>query len=147
MSYLIARPSTRKRPNWRAAVANIEVKTKANAVVLAQMVGIEVTNYLRSLTAKTRPPARAGEGNRFAHPGGWADVRGTLANAYEWSVTPTATGARLRLSNSMSYAIFLELKDGYYVLSGVGEEGGPVDAAIRKIAGKLGLAPWPKRLR
>lgn len=114
-------------------------KTKQKAVYAAHVVGNETIAYLRSLTDTMRPPARAGEGMRRAHPGGWADVRGTLAGSYTYKVEATEFGARLTLINTAEYAVYLELMDGYYVLSGVGEPGGPIEMILRKNAEKIGF--------
>lgn len=48
--------------------------------------GYEVINFFQSLTSKMRPPVKAGQGPRRAHPGGWADVTRNLANAYRHTV-------------------------------------------------------------
>ena len=48
--------------------------------------GFELVGFYRSLTPKIRPPVKAGEGFRRAHPGNWADITGNLANAYQHRV-------------------------------------------------------------
>jgi hypothetical protein len=73
----------------------------------------------------------ARETGRQAHPGHWADVTGQLALAYAWTVTRVGSGVVLVLSNSAEYAAALEARDGYFVLSGVADPGGPVDLALR----------------
>ena len=74
------------------------------------------------------------ETGRPAHPGHWADVRGTLALGYQWSVDPVGSGAILTLSNPVEYAAALEARDGYFVLGGVMDPGGPVEQAIERAA-------------
>lgn len=128
-----------KQPNYRDVVLPIVFQTKTRAVYAANVIGAEVVAFLRSLTDEMRPPARAGEGERQAHPGGWADVRGTLANSYDFQVEETEFGARLILLNTAEYAVYLELRDGYYVLSGVDEPGGPLDTILRARAEMLGF--------
>lgn len=123
----------------RKSVETTTFQTKQKALYAAHVVGNETIAYLRSLTDKMRPPARNGEGPRRAHPGGWADVRGTLAASYSYKVEPTDFGARLTLINTAEYATYLELMDGYYVLSGVGEPGGPIEMILRQNAEKLGF--------
>lgn len=131
--------ATRKTVVSRKSVETTVFQTKQKAVYAAHFVGNETIAFLRSLTDTMRPPARAGEGMRRAHPGGWADVRGTLAASYSYKVEPTDFGARLTLINTAEYAVYLELMDGYYVLSGVGEPGGPIEKILRANAEKLGF--------
>lgn len=131
------------------------------AYFILDMVGLQTVAYLRSLTSKMQPPVgnktyrtksgkrkkygekgarkfKAGFGApRPAHPGGWADITGDLARAYAYKVEVATDGATLTLSNSMSYAAALEAKDGYFVLSGVADPGGPVEQEIRRLIGKL----------
>ena len=121
-----------------------------------EQVGWETVGLLRSLTNETRPPARVGEPHRRAHPGGWADVSSNLANAYRfelysdgklvrWSTegeNPQLRGnlpshptfpLELKFLNGMEYALYLELRDGYWVIREVTEAGGPVQRALRKV--------------
>jgi hypothetical protein len=77
------------------------------------------------------------EVGRQAHPGHWADVTGQLALSYAFTVVTTPKGAMLTISNSAEYAAALEARDGYFVLSGVMEDGGPVEQAIRRAAAAL----------
>lgn len=104
-----------------------------------QVVGVETVTYLRSLTKTMRPPVRPGEGPRRAHPGGWADVTGNLANAYEWEVDVDAGAGivTLVLKNGMEYAAYLDARDGYFVLRGVADEGGPVEQALVRILARV----------
>ena len=48
--------------------------------------GFDIVAHERSLIAKLRPPVRAGEGMRQAHPGGWADITGNLSSSYRFRV-------------------------------------------------------------
>lgn len=48
--------------------------------------GFEAVKFLRSKTSTMRPPIRADQGSRQAHPGGWGDVTSNLANAYHHKV-------------------------------------------------------------
>lgn len=132
--------ATIKTPDYRKAVIDGAVfVTKQKAVYAAHVVGVLTVAHLRSLTDEMRPPARSGEGERRAHPGGWADVRGTLALSYDYKVVATERGANLILINTAGYAVYLELMDGFYVLSGVHEPGGPVDTILREHAEKIGF--------
>lgn len=82
-------------------------------------------------------PARRtlGDGRpRQAHPGHWSDITGDLARAYAWDVAADGTGATLTLQNTMEYAVHLEKRDGYFVLGGIMEAGGPVHQALVRAA-------------
>lgn len=116
-----------------AAVKMDEMQKMRNAL---EMIGRDVVAFLRSTTSTTRPAARAGEPRRKAHPGGWADVTGNLANAYAFEIIQDGSGFVLRFENSMEYAATLEERDGYYVLSGVTESGGPVEQALKQVVSR-----------
>lgn len=106
---------------------------------ILQMVGDATIAYLRSYTSEMRPPARSGDTKeRPAHPGHWADDTGALAGAYRYEVQRRGGEVRLVLLNDMEYAIYLEVRDGFFVLSGVTDPGGPVENALRQA-----LAPFP----
>ena len=144
-----------ERAEWQEAVRNaIPQGTRLLAQVL-EMIGWETVSWLRSHTDKMRPPIRKGLAERPAHPGEWADVSGDLARAYRfeiwaglnrvrWSaegeavtvrgviprqIEPTA-GLTLFIVNSWAYAAALEAKNGYWVVSGVGDENSPVFRAL-----------------
>lgn len=57
-----------------------------NIVLALDAAGFEEVDWLRSHTAEMRPPAVKPNGDltgpRPAHPGGWADITGQLANSY-----------------------------------------------------------------
>jgi hypothetical protein len=76
---------------------------------------------------------------RRAHPGHWADVTGQLAASYSSSARATTRGAMLTLKNSAAYAVELEKHDGYWVLTGVTDAGGPVDQSIAKLSAQFGF--------
>lgn len=115
-------------PMLKAVQADTDTKIR----LLLEAVGVETIALLRSVTNERRPPVRRGEGERSAHPGHWADITGALANAYAFSVERDPQGGWvLILTNSMAYAAYLEARDGFFVLSGVLEPGGPVDRALR----------------
>ncbi len=113
--------------------AALEMDVNEKIRNLLESVGSEVIAYLRSLTGETRPPARSGGVDRKAHPGGWADVTGMLANSYGFEVLQQNGGWVLRLFNTAEYAAELEAREGFFVLSGVAEAGGPVEQAIRRV--------------
>lgn len=133
----------------------LEGSAAEKATMILEAVGIQTVAFLRSLTEKMQPAVggeqlvefttadgrqvsfTAYEGSdeqeRAAHPGGWADVSGDLARAYAWTVTKEQGGSTLTLSNHMEYAAALEARDGYFVLKGVMDPGGPVEMALREI--------------
>lgn len=77
------------------------------------------------------------EGSRRAHPGHWADRSGQLALSYASEVVEDGDSIILVLSNSAEYAVYVEAHDGFFVLSGVLEDGGPVEQAFRAVAARL----------
>lgn len=83
-----------------------------------------IVEELQSYTSEMRPPVRAGNPPRPAHPGHWADISGDLRDAYDFGVANNRNGVTLRLMNTMSYAIYLEERDGFFVLRGVFDAGG-----------------------
>jgi hypothetical protein len=104
------------------AVADMGVETADGLELMLMAVGEKTVAYLRSLTSEQRPPVKRSGPVRSAHPGHWGDVTGQLANSY---------GYYVYRSNTTEYAIFLEQHEGFFVLSGVTESGGPVEMAIR----------------
>jgi hypothetical protein len=96
------------------------------------MVGEETIAYLRSYTSQRVPPVRAGEAWRRAHPGGWSDVTSNLVNAYGFTVEAQPGQVRLTFYNTMEYAAMVEARDGFFVLQGITDPGGPVDKALRE---------------
>lgn len=126
------------RPEVLAAVKRLELTTQQKIALVAEAMALEVVAYLRSLTAETRPPAKAGEGWRYAHPGHWADITGQLANSYDHYVAVVAGGVVVAFVNYAEYARHLEQHDGYFVLSGVTAPGGPVEVALVRVAKAFG---------
>lgn len=122
-----------EQPDFAPMLRALEMDAHEKLRLLLDMVGRQTVDYLRSLTGEMRPPARRGGANRQAHPGHWADVTGQLANSYEYDVEARADGATLTLRNGAEYAAELEAREGFFVLSGVTEPGGPVDTALRRV--------------
>lgn len=122
---------------WRAQVRALLAEHTSRAVEIAahvlDAIGFQTIAHLRSLTDVLRPPAKTGEPWRRAHPGGWADVTSMLAASYTHRVERTTDGVRLVLANTAGYAIYLEARDGYWVLSGAIERGGYVDRVLRSV--------------
>jgi hypothetical protein len=140
----------------------VEVETIERFRLAADQLGREVIDYLKSLadppefrpglarskkTGKLYQPTFVGprranrqlaiEGPRRAHPGHWADRSGQLALSYTYEVLVDRNGVSLVFRNTAEYAFWVEVHDGFFVLSGVLDEGGPADKAFRAIAAKL----------
>ncbi len=114
------------------ALRDVERDVTLKIRQLMEYIGTETVAYLRSYTALMAPPIRPGDPERRRHPGYWSDRSGALAGAYDHEVSQSARGWTLTLTNSMEYAATLEARDGYYVLSGVADPGGPVEQAMRR---------------
>jgi hypothetical protein len=121
------------RPVFDGSTFDLSDEQRAGMRAVLSEVGERVVAYLQSLTNEMRPPTRAGGAERAAHPGHWADVTGLLASNYRWRVEDTAGGVQLVLENDTPYAIYLEEHDGFFVLRGVAEAGGPVERAMQEV--------------
>lgn len=147
--------------NFIMDLRGIQAQSEEKVRILLEMVGTEVISALRSLTSEMRPPARIPgtakttkrgkkkparkTGPRRAHPGHWADITGALANAYAHEVVRDAEGGyALVLTNGMEYAAALDALDGYFVLRGVTDRGGPVHLALMQ-ALKIAAPGWEVR--
>lgn len=86
---------------------------------VAELVANEIVNYARDTGEYgTQPPAKAGEGKREAHPGGWADITGNLANSIQTRIEQDGITVRAIIEATMEYAEKLDAKTGYDVLGG-----------------------------
>jgi len=123
---------------WSAAIEGMAVDTVQKLVLICEAIGAETIAYLRSHTNEMRPPARipytkVKTGIRRAHPGHWADRTGQLAASFDYDVSRPEPGVvLLTMRNVAEYAVYLEAHEGYWVLRGVTEPGGPVDKALRR---------------
>ena len=129
--------SSVRQPDWQKAIQALAVEAEEKVRLVIEAVAIETIAYLKSHTEELRPPARGGLSARFAHPGHWADVTGILANSYGWEISRIPGGWRLTLVNTAEYAIHLEARDGFFVLSGVADPGGPVEEALGEVVGQI----------
>lgn len=70
--------------------------TRETVALTLEKAGFDIVSHERSLTAKLRPPVKAGDGMRQAHPGGWADITSNLASSYGFRVNggPLKGGTR-----------------------------------------------------
>jgi hypothetical protein len=120
-------------PDLEPAIIRIKRQVMVNTKGVLEAVGEAVVLYLRSLTSEIRPPAYVGGPERQAHPGHWADVTGELAARYKWSVITLGFHVQLMISNDSGHAAKLELLEGFFVLSGIEEPGGPIDMAFAAV--------------
>jgi hypothetical protein len=119
-----------------------ELRPPVGARTTAPMTRRTVSPGRLSRIVQRRLPARSSRGtgsSRLAHPGHWADITGQLAASYAFDVRATERGAILRLSNSAAYAKYLENHEGFWVLSGAVERGGPVDQVIATVNAQFGF--------
>jgi hypothetical protein len=114
------------------AVRDAEVDIEQKLRKVADYVGIKTIEHLRDFINETRPPIRPGEPARKARRGHWADQSGNLARAYRHEVEVTNNGVVLVLMNSMEYAAVLDVREGFFVLRGVADKGGPVEMMLRR---------------
>jgi hypothetical protein len=126
-------------PTWvDELIAAVEVDALDRLDLAFQQLGQEVVDFLRShVEGLTNPPYKAGEGPREVHPGEWSDRSGILAASYSYEVRRDERGVTLIFRNTAEYAFWVEAMEGYFVLSGITEPGGPVEEAFRRIAAAL----------
>lgn len=130
--------------SWREEFLALEMDVAEKVERMLHVTGQEAVAFLRSLTNKMQPPVGAGEAWRRAHPGGWADVTGALALGYGYEVLvfgnlSAPEGWGLLMKNTMEYAVYLEDRNGYWVLSGITDPGAPLEVALRRAAEALGF--------
>lgn len=153
-------------PTWLdELVAAVEVDARTRLRLALEQLGQETIDYLKALAepqefrpalrrskrtgnlyqvtaSRTRTQGKVGpngalEGERLAHPGHWADRSTQLVNSYSHEVVDDANGVTLILRNTAAYAFWVEAMDGFFVLSGVLDPGGPAEVAFRAIATRL----------
>lgn len=123
-----------RKVDWKQALAAHTLPTEETIRNILESVGLEVIAYLKSKTDERRPPWPSASGpERQAHPGHWADRRGQLVGSYSHQVRAVDGGWRLELRNTAEYALYLELRDGFFVLSGVLDRGGIVMEALADV--------------
>jgi len=101
---------------------------------LAELLAREVIKYARSHTDETKPGVNENDGPRKVHPGGWADVRGQLANSIKMRIEVDGLKVSAVVEAIAEYAEALDAKTGYDVLGGADQI---AKQAIRKHAHKF----------
>ena len=90
----------------------------ARAELLADLIAWEIIKYARSHTNETKPGINENDGPRKVHPGGWADVRGQLANSIKRHIEVDGLKVTAVVEAMAEYAGALDAKTGYDVLGG-----------------------------
>lgn len=89
-------------------------------------VGPRVVEILRSYTGEKNRRGRP------VHPGGWGDKTFNLRDSYFWEVQREPGHWVLLVGNTAPHAHLIEAIDGMFVVRGITEPGGPVEAALRQ---------------
>jgi hypothetical protein len=104
-------------------------------------IGRRCVAKLQSTTSERRPPARRGEAARYAHPGHWADVTGTLAKNYYYEVTASFPPSLVVGNRDPGgYGAILELREGFFVIRGIDDPGGLIEQTLREVMVEMGIA-------
>lgn len=108
-----------------SSLRKAESDTQTRAKRAVEITAREAVNHARELTNNTKPGVNPGDGVRYTHPGGWADVTGNLANSIQAGkakLTPAGVkaefGVLADIEGTMEYAAELDERDGYSVLGG-----------------------------
>jgi hypothetical protein len=96
----------------------LDASIEKKAEMLADKVALEVIKHARSLTDETKPGVNPSDGPRKVHPGGWADVRGQLANSIRREIVSNGFEISAIVEATAEYAEALDAKTGYDVLGG-----------------------------
>lgn len=138
-------------------IQNISNNTTDQVYTILIFVRSDILAFLRSYTNVMRPPRYQRKfildknqarvrvdpaditGWRPAHPGGWADVEFDLRDRYYARVDWAGDGWRLIVGNRSDHAVWVEARDGMFVVEGIMEPGGPVSQSIAKAMKALGL--------
>lgn len=110
--------------------ARLQEELESMAMVLDR-VGERTVELLQSYVG-----GRTRDG-RLKHPGGWADRTGGLADSYDYEVTSDGGRWRLTILNTARHAGLVEALDGYFVVRGITEPGGPVQTALAQAVQEL----------
>ena len=96
----------------------LDASIEKKAEMLAEKVARDVIKHARSLTDETKPGVNPDDGPRRVHPGGWADVRGQLANSIKQEIVSNGFEVSGIIKATAEYAEALDAKTGYDVLGG-----------------------------
>jgi len=132
-------------PDLRQFIKNIEQSTDQTVQDILEFVRVDMLRYLKDYTDVMRPPdfrvsyyGGDPKAPRPAHPGGWANISKELMKGYKAEVTRNAVGNHvLTIRNDSPAAVFVEAKEGFFVVTGIMEPGGPVDWSLRRAIKRL----------
>lgn len=141
-------------PDMKDFMTSIEQTMAQWTIEILNLVMLDAVTYLKSYTSKRNPPryrrkfminadsvrikvTKKNVGSispdRPAHPGGWSDVENDLRDSYYGRVEIAESGGcRLIIGNRSGHAAYVEAMDGYFVVTGVFAQGGPVLKALVK---------------
>lgn len=102
-------------------------------------IAFDMIEHAQGYTGRLRPPVYAGNPPRPAHPGNWADITTQLVQGYTYSVRWLGNELHFVFGNTVEYAIYLEKKSGYWVVSGL-YEGFFQQSLSRRLIANLRLA-------
>lgn len=110
-----------------AEVAMYQKNMGRRAKNVVRLTAGEAANFAKSKTSNTKPGVLPGQGPRYTHPGGWADVTSNLAASIRaGKVTISGSevtgefGVITSIDGSMEYADELDKRKGYSVLADSG---------------------------
>lgn len=126
-------------------IAELKITIEQKMMAVMDAVGAETITYLQTDLPGRSPPHKSNPPAGPFKPGGWRSITDELAESYGYEVGPIKNGVRLTLRNTADFAIYLEFRDGFFVLRGVTDPGGPVPEALIKACAKV--APEFKVLR
>jgi hypothetical protein len=118
-------------------VRRLEGDARVKLRRVAEFIGERTVEYLKSYTSEIRPPTTPGGPTGPAHPGHWKDITKQLVEGYGSRVTEDVDGLTLEVFNRSDHAIFVEMRQGYFVLHSVMDPGGPVEQALRKAVAQI----------
>jgi hypothetical protein len=134
-------------PNLEPIMVSLKRKVLVDTRAILEEVGKQVVAYLQSETAELRPPAETGGAWRHAHPGHWADDTGELARGYTYQVVLSGFEYQLIFRNNTPYAVYVEMHEGFFVLTGIQEPGGPIDQAFDRVVPIIApTMKWKRRI-
>ncbi len=115
---------TVRQPDWAKVIqASVAPAVDDKIRLVFEAVGTAMFDWLNSLSKEER---------------GWASITGHLADSYQPpKVEKIKDGWRLTLANTAFYSVFLEARDGKFVLSGVTDPGGPFEQKLREVCAEV----------
>lgn len=114
--------------DFREEIASDKHTLLENTKRFAKVLAEELVNYSTSETSLVVPGSPVNKAGNYippdgrtlrnAHPGGWADVTGQLANSIQ-STVENHGSVKMIIQATAEYAAALDAKTGYSVLGGI----------------------------